>query len=288
MQSTPLTYSGALSRVPSPWSVKIANCRRARAAASATWLRSRLPSEPTVWMWYAPRSVGGEDAVLDEGTERVRGGPSRKTRTAARRAAVSRKRRKKWRSRRPRATGHATQAAMFGRPSESGVGTQPGCLVGALPGELRFAAAEMSECRGFLVNRTAKVECLNDPARCQLEVGTHEIADLVFVHEAGSEGVGVHGHRLRHANRVGQLHLAAIGEARRDDILRNVTRHVARRAVNFCRVFARKSATAMRRRTTVSVDDDLAAGNAGVAMWAADDEAPSRIDQVLGVLVGHS
>ncbi len=42
----------------------------------------------------------------------------------------------------------------------------------------------------------------------------------------------------------------------------------------------------MRGRTAVSVDDDFAAGQAGVAVRAADDEIAGRIDQPLG-LVGH-
>jgi len=41
----------------------------------------------------------------------------------------------------------------------------------------------------------------------------------------------------------------------------------------------------MTADTTVRVDDDLAARQAAVALRAADDEAPRRIDVVLGVLV---
>ena len=41
----------------------------------------------------------------------------------------------------------------------------------------------------------------------------------------------------------------------------------------------------MRGRAAVGVDDDLAAGQAGIAVGAADDELAGRIDVPDGVLV---
>jgi hypothetical protein len=46
----------------------------------------------------------------------------------------------------------------------------------------------------------------------------------------------------------------------------------------------RERAAAVRAGAAVGVDDDLAAGQAAVALRAADDEAAGRVDQVLGVL----
>jgi hypothetical protein len=37
--------------------------------------------------------------------------------------------------------------------------------------------------------------------------------------------------------------------------------------------------------STVSIDNNFAAGNAGIAFWAADDESSSRVNQVSGLLV---
>ena len=62
-----------------------------------------------------------------------------------------------------------------------------------------------------------------------------------------------------HADRVGQLHQRAISEAGRDDVLGDVARHVARRAIDLGRILARERAAAVRRRAAVGVDDDLAA-----------------------------
>jgi hypothetical protein len=44
----------------------------------------------------------------------------------------------------------------------------------------------------------------------------------------------------------------------------------------------------VRAGAAVGVDDDLAAGQAAVALRAADDEAAGRVDQVLGVALSHS
>ena len=65
-----------------------------------------------------------------------------------------------------------------------------------------------------------------------------------------------------------------------DDVLRHVARGVGGRAVDLRRILAGKRAAAVRGRAAVGVDDDLAAGEAGVAVRAADLEAAGRIDEV--------
>ena len=58
-----------------------------------------------------------------------------------------------------------------------------------------------------------------------------------------------------------------------DDVLGDVAGHVARRAVDLRGVLARERAAAVTAAAAVGVDDDLAAGQAGVALRSADDEA---------------
>ena len=84
---------------------------------------------------------------------------------------------------------------------------------------------------------------------------------------------------MRDADRVGDLHLAAVGQAGRDDVLGDVARGVRGRAVDLRRVLARERAAAVAGHAAVGVDDDLAAGEAGVADRAADHEAPRRVDE---------
>ena len=66
--------------------------------------------------------------------------------------------------------------------------------------------------------------------------------------------------------------------SRRDDVLGEIARGVGGRAVDLGRVLAGEGAAAMRGRAAIGVDDDLAAGQAAIAVRAADDELAGRID----------
>ena len=68
----------------------------------------------------------------------------------------------------------------------------------------------------------------------------------------------------------------AIGEAGGDDILGEIARGIGGRAIDLGRVLAGEGAAAMRGRAAVGIDDDLAAGEAGVAIRSADDEFAGR------------
>src|SRR5690606_7663088 len=80
------------------------------------------------------------------------------------------------------------------------------------------------------------------------------------------------------------LDLATVSEAGRNDVLRNVTARISRRAVDLRRVLTRERAAAVAREAAVGVDDDLAAGQTAVAHRAADDETAGRVDVELRVL----
>ena len=91
--------------------------------------------------------------------------------------------------------------------------------------------------------------------------------------------------RVRDADRVGDLDLAAVREPGRDDVLGDVARGVGGRAVDLRGVLAGERAAAVAGRAAVGVDDDLAAGEPGVAHRAADLELAGRVDeQVLAQL----
>ena len=82
---------------------------------------------------------------------------------------------------------------------------------------------------------------------------------------------------MRRADRVCHLKLAPVGQAGRDDVLRDVARHVRGRSVDLRRVLAAERAAAVRRYAAVRVDDDLAAGEPGVGLRAADLEPSGRV-----------
>ena len=123
------------------------------------------------------------------------------------------------------------------------------------------------------------------PRGVSLKCARTSVGDLLFRNPARALGVDHHRDRIGHADRVRELHERALGEARRDDVLGDVARHVARRAIDLRRILARERAAAVRRRAAVGVDDDLAAGDAGVAVRPADHEASRRVDVDLRVLV---
>src|SRR5690349_8457346 len=54
---------------------------------------------------------------------------------------------------------------------------QRGCLVGLLPSETGFRAAEMAVGRGCLVHGLEKIQHLDDALRTQIEMRAHEFDD---------------------------------------------------------------------------------------------------------------
>src|SRR3546814_12673523 len=79
------------------------------------------------------------------------------------------------------------------------------------------------------------------------------------------------------------LHLALARQAGGHHVLGHVAGRVGGRTVDLGRVFARERAAAVRAGATVGIDDDLAAGEAAIALRAADDEAAGGAHQELGL-----
>ena len=82
---------------------------------------------------------------------------------------------------------------------------------------------------------------------------------------------------MRDADRVRDVHLAAVGEPGRDDVLRDIAGGVRGRAVDLRRILAREGAAAVARSAAVRVDDDLASRQARVAHRPADHELAGRV-----------
>ena len=95
---------------------------------------------------------------------------------------------------------------------------------------------------------------------------------------AGAERLDRERDRAGDADAVGDLDLEPVGEAGRDDVLRHPARRVRRGAVDLRRVLARERAAAVTGHAAVRVDDDLAAGQAGVAHRPAGHEPAGRVD----------
>ena len=119
---------------------------------------------------------------------------------------------------------------------------------------------------------------LADAARRQVHHLAQRLLELGLVDLAGAVQVDIDRQRLGDADGVGELDRAAVGEAGRDDVLGEIARGIGGRAVDLGRILAGEGAAAMRRRAAIGVDDDLAAGEAAVAVRAADDELAGRVD----------
>ncbi|MNI35370.1 hypothetical protein D3C73_893930 [compost metagenome] len=139
--------------------------------------------------------------------------------------------------------------------------------------------------RGLLVHRVDQVQHLDDAVRTQVEVLADQLLDLVVADLAGAEGGDRDRGRLSHADGVGDLHFATVGQAGGNHVLGNVAGSVGGRTVNLGRVLAGERATTVTGPAAVGVDDDLAAGQAAVAHRAADLELAGRVDVELGALV---
>src|SRR5699024_8883606 len=130
-----------------------------------------------------------------------------------------------------------------------------------------------------------QVQVPDDGGGGQVKNLFHRGLDLVVAGSAGAEGVHHDRHGLRHADGIGQLHLAPAGQARGHDVLGHPAGGVGGAAVHLAGVLAREGAAAVAGVAAVGVHDDLAPGQAAVALGPADDEPPGGVDEVFGVLV---
>src|SRR5256885_10204220 len=103
--------------------------------------------------------------------------------------------------------------------------------VRTFPGESRSATAEVAISGSGFVNRTAQVERLNNGLGCQCEEFADQRRDFFFRHAAGTEAFRHNGNRFGNAKSVSQLNFRLPRQARSHDVLRDVARHVASRAV---------------------------------------------------------
>ena len=105
------------------------------------------------------------------------------------------------------------------------------------------------------------------------------LLDVLVGDHAGAEGLDEDADRGGLADRVGDLGLAAARQAGGDDVLGDPAHGVRSGAVDLRGVLAGERTAAVAGHAAVGVDDDLAAGHAGVAHRPADDELAGRVDQ---------
>ena len=156
-----------------------------------------------------------------------------------------------------------------------------GGLVGLFPTEAAVGAggaAEVAVAGGLLVDGTLQAQVLDDATRGEREVLAHQFGDVILGDDGGVLSADGDADRVGDADGVGKLHFGAGGETRGDDVLGDVSAHVAGAAVDLDGVLAAERAAAVGAAAAVAVDDDLPAREAGVSMRAADDELAGGVD----------
>src|SRR5579871_1479485 len=85
-----------------------------------------------------------------------------------------------------------------------------------LPRQIQIRAAEVPIGGRLPVDRAAQLQVMDDRGRPKIEDGLDGARDALLGKPAGTERLDRNAHRMRDADRVGDLHLAAVGEARAD------------------------------------------------------------------------
>jgi hypothetical protein len=125
-------------------------------------------------------------------------------------------------------------------------------------------AAEMAIGCGARIDRLVKIEMGADAARGQVHRVHQNLFELRRIDLAGAVQIGIDRQGLRHADGVRELNGAA---------------------VHLGGILALEGAATMRSRATIRVDDDLTAGEAGIAVGTADHEFTGRVDVPDGLSV---
>ena len=149
-------------------------------------------------------------------------------------------------------------------------------------------AAHVTVGRRFRIDRVSELQPRLDGVRAHVEQGGYlsgYLAVGVF-HLSRSVGADVYTHGLGHPDGIGHLDQHLVGHAGSHQVLRDMACGISGRTVYLGRVLAAESASAVRPFAAIGVHDDLAAGQSGVAVGAADDEFPGGVDVIDG-LVGE-
>ena len=107
------------------------------------------------------------------------------------------------------------------------------------------------------------------------------VLDLLFGNAVRAERVDMDAHRLGMPDGVSELHLAFRGETGCHNILGNIAAHVSGAAIDLGGILPRKGPSAVAAHPSVSIDDDLASGEAAVPLRPPNHEAPGGIDEIL-------
>src|SRR6185369_10241241 len=122
-----------------------------------------------------------------------------------------------------------------------------------LPAEAFVLASKVSIGGGLLVDRLPEIEVLDDPGRPEIEVLADQLLDARVGNAARAVRVHHHRDRLLHADGVGHLHGAALGQPRAHHVLRDPARGVGAGAVHLRGVLPAEAAAAVSAESAIAV-----------------------------------
>src|SRR4029078_2176204 len=121
--------------------------------------------------------------------------------------------------------------------------------------------------------------------RTQIKTFLNDLCDSAFRHNPGAEGIDQHRNRLRYADHVSHVHLTALRQLCRNDILRHITCHVGGATIDFRWIFSRKRAATVATHPTISIDDDFSPRQTAIALRPADNKSASWVHMEDSILV---
>ena len=176
-----------------------------------------------------------------------------------------------------------TRRALWAATTAARVGALQRKLLDLLPSEL--LATEVSVAGGGLEDGLVEAEVADDATGAEVKVLLHELHEGLLVILGGAVSVDVDGERVGNTNGVGELDADTVAEVVGHEGLGDPAGGVGGGTVDLGAVLAGEGTASVGAPTSVGVDDDLSAGEAGVTVGSADDEAAGGVDVVDGLLI---
>ncbi len=176
-----------------------------------------------------------------------------------------------------------TRRALWAATTAARGGALQRKLLDLLPSEL--LATEVSVAGGGLEDGLVEAEVADDATGAEVKVLLHELHEGLLVVLGGAVSVDVDGERVGNTNGVGELDADTVAEVVGHEGLGDPAGGVGGGTVDLGAVLAGEGTASVGAPTSVGVDDDLSAGEAGVTVGSADDEAAGGVDVVDGLLI---
>ena len=134
---------------------------------------------------------------------------------------------------------------------------------------------------------TLELKVTLDASGAKVEVLVDDLSELGVGHALldGAVGVDKDGKRVRDTDGVRQLDKSTFAKSTGNEGLGNPTGGVGGRTIDLGGVLSGEGSSSVGSPSTVSVDDDLTAGEAGISVGSSNDEAARGVQVVDGLVV---